>query len=73
LVAKAAELVVQVMCLRCRHKSVLSNQALAGFGIKPEAPIATFVKLLRCRKCGSGSVITSRIAANETAARQVRA
>ena len=70
---KAAELVVQVTCLVCRHKSILNNQALASFGIKPDAPIATFVKRLRCSECGSGSVIATRIAANETAARRLRA
>lgn len=64
---KGAELVVQVTCLRCHHKSILTNQELAGFGIKPEAPIASFVKRPRCRKCRSGSVIANRIAANETA------
>ena len=62
---KAAELVLQVACLLCRHKSILSDQTLASFGIKPEAPIATFVRRLRCGKCGSGSVIASRIATNE--------
>jgi type II secretory ATPase GspE/PulE/Tfp pilus assembly ATPase PilB-like protein len=70
---KAAQLVVQVTCLHCQHKSVLSNQALANFGIKPEAPIATFVKRLRCSKCGSGSVIANRIAANEIPVRKLRA
>jgi predicted nucleic-acid-binding Zn-ribbon protein len=70
---KAAELVVQVTCLRCRHKSILNNQALANFGIKPEAPIATFVKRLRCSKCGSGSFIANRIAANEIPVRKLRA
>jgi type II secretory ATPase GspE/PulE/Tfp pilus assembly ATPase PilB-like protein len=69
----AAELVVQVTCQRCRHKSILNNQALASFGIKPEAPIATFVKRLRCSKCRSGSVIANRIAANEIPVRKLRA
>jgi cytochrome c-type biogenesis protein CcmH/NrfF len=73
LVVKAVELVVQVTCLHCRHKSILSNQALASVGIKPEAPIATFVKRLRCSKCGSGSVVANRIATNEKAARRMRA
>lgn len=70
---KAAELVVQVRCLVCRHKSILNDQALASFGIKPDAPIAAFVKRLRCRKCGSGSVIANRIAATESAARRLGA
>ncbi len=43
---KAVELVVQVRCLRCRHKSTLSAQELIRFGVQPEAPIASFVKRL---------------------------
>lgn len=38
---------------------------LASFGIKPGAPMAAFVKRLRCSKCGSGSVIADRIASSE--------
>lgn len=68
---KAAELVVQVRCLVCRHKSILSNQALASLAIKSDAPIAAFVKRLRCSKCGSGSVVANRIATNEAAARRL--
>jgi hypothetical protein len=71
LVVKAAMLVVQVTCLHCRHKSILSNQELASFGVKPEAAIASFVKRLRCIKCGSGSVLANRIATK--AARHMRA
>jgi hypothetical protein len=70
---KAAEFVVRVRCLHCRHKSVLSNEDLEGFGIKPDAPLASFIKRLRCTNCRSGSVLANRIAANETAARRLRA
>jgi hypothetical protein len=70
---KSAELVVHVRCLRCRHKSLLSNKDLADFGIPPEAPIASFVKRLRCRKCGSGSVLANRIDKNQLTARRLRA
>jgi ribosomal protein S27AE len=66
---KAGDLVVLVRCLRCRHRGILSNQALARFGLKSDAPIAAFAKRLRCSKCGSGSVMASRVARNETAAR----
>jgi hypothetical protein len=45
------------MCDAC----VAGTKALAAFGIPPEAPLATFVKRLRCRKCGSGSVLANRI------------
>jgi hypothetical protein len=54
---KAAEFVVRVRCLHCRHKSVLSNEDLEGFGIKPDAPLASFIKRLRCTNCRSGSVL----------------
>ena len=37
---KAAELVVHVRCLHCRHKSILNGQELASFGIAENAPIA---------------------------------
>jgi DNA-directed RNA polymerase subunit RPC12/RpoP len=73
IVSKSPELVVHVRCLRCRHKSLLSNKDLADFGIPPEAPIASFVKRLRCRECGSGSVLANRIDRDQRAARRFRA
>lgn len=39
-----ARLTTPPRCPLRRHKSILSDQALASFGIKPDAPIATFVK-----------------------------
>ena len=69
---KAAEFVVQVRCLHCRHKSVLSIEDLQGFGIGAGAPIACFVKRLRCMQCGSGSVIANRIAKDERTAQRLR-
>jgi hypothetical protein len=59
---KAADLIVMVRCLHCRHRSTLGPQALVAFGVKPDAPIAAFVKRLRCTKCGSGSVMATRVA-----------
>ena len=41
---RTAALIVMVRCLHCRHKSILTPQALAAFGVKPNAPIAAFVK-----------------------------
>jgi hypothetical protein len=73
IVRKPAELVVHVRCLRCRHKSLLSNKDLAVFGITPEAPIAAYVKRLRCTKCGSGSVLANRIDKDQPVARRLRA
>jgi hypothetical protein len=70
---KTVELVVHVRCLSCRHKSLLSNEDLADFGIPLEAPIAIFVKRLRCKKCGSGSVLANRIESDKPTARRLRA
>ncbi len=70
---RQADLVVMVRCLHCAHKSILSNEALTRFGIKPDAPIAGFVKRLRCSRCGSGSIMASRVSTNEAAARRLRA
>jgi ribosomal protein S27E len=52
--------VIHVRCLRCRHEATLTDAELSRRGIKPGAPIASFVKRLRCRKCGSQSVIAVR-------------
>lgn len=70
---RQADLVVMVRCLHCAHKSILSNEALTRFGIKPDAPIAGFVKRLRCSRCGSGGIMASRVSSNEAAARRLRA
>jgi hypothetical protein len=52
--------VVLVRCLHCRHEGILDDAALARFGVEPNAPIASFVKRLRCTSCGSSSVMVSR-------------
>jgi hypothetical protein len=70
---RAVEFVVHVRCLHCRHRNLLSNKELADFGIQPEAPIASFVKRLRCKKCGSGSVLANRIERDKPTARRLRA
>jgi hypothetical protein len=51
---------VTVECLRCRHVGVLTSERFARLAIAPSAPIASFVKRLRCRKCGSQSVLATR-------------
>jgi ribosomal protein S27AE len=51
---------VRVQCLRCGHFSVLTPDMLSRFAIAPNTPIAAFVKRLRCRKCGSQSVLATR-------------
>jgi Ku70/Ku80-like protein len=52
--------VVAIQCLRCRHQGLVSDETLVRFGLKPGSPISSFVKRLRCVKCGSGSVLAKR-------------
>jgi hypothetical protein len=59
--------VITVRCLRCQHRGVIAEADLPRFGVKPGAPVARFVKRLRCRKCGSGSVIAQRTTAKSVA------
>ena len=54
---------ISVHCMSCRHRSTLDAAALKRFGLKPSAPIASFIKQLRCTKCGSGSVMAERVPA----------
>jgi hypothetical protein len=46
--------------LRCGHFGVLTAETLPRLAIAPTAPIAAFVKRLRCRRCGSQSVLATR-------------
>jgi hypothetical protein len=55
-----ARTVIAVRCLSCRHRSTIDVAALQRFGLKPDAPIAAFVKRLRCSKCGGGNVMAQR-------------
>ena len=50
---------IVVRCLTCQHQGVIFE--LTRFGLKPGAPISRFVKRLRCRKCGGGSVMAHRV------------
>jgi hypothetical protein len=52
--------VVVVRCLRCQHEGVLSRNDLTRFGLKADAPIATYAKRLRCSECRSGSIMAKR-------------
>jgi hypothetical protein len=63
--AIAAGTTISVRCMTCRHRSSIDAAALARFGLKPDAPIASFIKRLRCTKCGSGSVMAERLRAAE--------
>ena len=64
---KAKSWVIVVRCLRCRHRGVIAEGDLPRFGVKPGAPVAQFVKRLRCRQCGSASVMAQRTTARSVA------
>jgi hypothetical protein len=59
-VVKSTRSVIVVCCLSCQHRGIIAEHDLLRFGLKPGAAIAQFVKRLRCRKCGSGSVLARR-------------
>jgi hypothetical protein len=63
--AKADGTAIVVRCLHCRHEALLTSAELVAHGVKPEAPIAGFVRRLRCTHCGSGSVLAKRVARPE--------
>jgi hypothetical protein len=44
---------------------MLSAADLVAHGVKPDSPIAGFVRRLKCSHCGSGSVLAKRIATPE--------
>ena len=58
--ALRAEPTVTVECLSCRHVVVLTGAALSRLAVMPDTPIATFVKRLRCSKCGGRGVLATR-------------
>jgi hypothetical protein len=43
----------------------LTAADLVAHGVKPDSPIAGFVRRLKCSECGSGSVLAKRIAKPE--------
>jgi len=69
---KAGGAAIVVRCLHCRHEAVLSPAELGAHGVKPDAPIAGFVRRLRCTHCGSGSVLAKRVARPEPRAPRQR-
>jgi hypothetical protein len=52
---------IRVECLHCRHIGHVSDAELLRHRIRLDAPIASFIKRLRCRKCGSHSVRAKRV------------
>jgi hypothetical protein len=63
--ANAGGAPIIVRCLHCRHEAALTAADLMAHGLKPDAPIAGFVRRLRCTHCGSGSVLAKRAAKPE--------
>jgi phage FluMu protein Com len=53
---------IKVECLRCRHVGQIMDVELSLRGIKRDALIVSFIKRLRCRKCGSRTVRATRAA-----------
>jgi hypothetical protein len=51
---------ITVKCLTCRHVGQVTEAELIKRGIKPDASIASFIRRLRCRRCGSHSVLATR-------------
>jgi phage FluMu protein Com len=51
---------IKVECLRCRHVGRITERELERMDIKSGAPIASFIKRLRCCQCGSQSVRAER-------------
>jgi ribosomal protein S27E len=43
----------KVECLRCGHTGVLLESDLSDYGVKSDAPIASFIERLTCRACGN--------------------
>jgi hypothetical protein len=58
--------VVVVRCLHCGHEGSLSRNDLIRVGFNPDAPIAAYVKRLRCSKCGSNGVMAKRTTRQNT-------
>ena len=56
---------IVVRCLHCRHEAILKPADLVAHGVKPDSPIAGFVRRLKCSQCGSGSVLAKRLAQPE--------
>ena len=52
---------IRVEYLRCRHVGSLTERELVRRNVKPDAPIVSFVKRLRCQKCGSQSLRAERV------------
>ena len=51
---------IVVTCMRCKHEGILLERDLSRFGLAPGASIVSFVKRLRCTRCGTRSVMATR-------------
>ena len=54
-VVKSTRSVIVVRCQSCQRRGIIAEHELLRFGLKPGAPIAQFVKRLRCRKCAAAA------------------
>jgi hypothetical protein len=52
---------IVIECLHCGHCASMSESVLPDYGVRPDAPIASFIKRLTCIECGSGSVKAYRL------------
>jgi hypothetical protein len=47
---------IAIDCLKCGHRTSVSEQKLPYFGLEPNASLVTLSRRLVCKKCGSKSV-----------------
>ena len=50
-----------VECLWCGHTAIVEEQTLEAHGVEPGAPIASFLKRLVCKECGSHGMKAQRV------------
>ena len=51
---------IAITCLRCGHRSSVSEERLPAFGLPSDASLVSLTKRLVCKECGSRSVQTYR-------------
>ena len=64
---KSPRWVIVVRCFELSAPRAIAEGDLVRLRVKPGAPVARFIKRLRCRKCGSGSVMAQRTTAKSVA------
>jgi hypothetical protein len=66
-VVKSPRWVIVVRCLSCQHRGIIADRDLIASESNRAPPVVQFVKRLRCRKCGSGSVMAQRTTSKSVA------